>query len=98
MDQPHSTGRGGSGNIKIGPDSTSTEREQRLSTAPKASEGAFGRGGAGNIEAARALQRRQEEERARKEAEALEKARTHARAAAEAAAGSIQYPKPTRSM
>jgi Protein of unknown function (DUF3602) len=98
VDRPHSTGRGGSGNIKIGPDLTSTEREQRFSTAPKTSEAAFGRGGAGNIEAARALQRRQEEEKARKEAQAVEKARAHAKAAAEAAAGSIQYPKPTRSI
>lgn len=93
MNQLYSTGRGGSGNFKVGPDVTSTE--QRLSTAAKKPEGSFGRGGAGNIGAVKAIQRRQEvEEEAMKDALGAEKARAYAKAAAE----SIQYPKPTRSM
>ena len=95
MDQPHSTGRGGSGNFHAGPDETSTQRARRLSTSAKEDEYySFGRGGAGNIEAARASQRKMEMEKARKEAEAVEAIKAEARAAAAA----IQMPKPARSL
>jgi hypothetical protein len=91
----HSTGRGGQGNFKVGPDETSTERTRRLSTlAREDGSTTFGRGGAGNIEAAKILQRRKDEEKAKQEAVVAEKARAHAKAAAEA----IQIPKPTRSV
>jgi hypothetical protein len=91
----HSTGRGGQGNFKVGPDETSTERSRRLSTLAR-DEGSttFGRGGAGNIEAAKIVQKRKDEERVRQEAHVVEKAKAHAKAAAEA----IQVPKPTRTV
>jgi len=89
----HSTGRGGTGNFRQGPDETSTERERRLSTRPSDFESiTFGRGGAGNIEAAKILQKKKEEEQAQREAKLAEQARAHARAAVEA----LQFPKPTR--
>lgn len=90
----HSTGRGGSGNFKQGPDETSTERTRRTSTSAKDSEWAsFGRGGAGNIEAAKVQLRKKDDEKAKAEAVIIEKAKAHAKAAAEA----IQMPKPARS-
>jgi hypothetical protein len=89
----HSTGRGGSGNFKQGPDETSEERNRRLSTRPSEFENSsFGRGGAGNIEAGKVIQRKKEEEQAKKDVERAEQARAEARAAVEA----IQFPKPTR--
>lgn len=91
--QIHSTGRGGSGNFKVGPDETSAERDRRLSTAAQPAELSFGRGGAGNIEAAKALQKKKENEKMKEGALVAEKARAEAKAAAEA----IQMPKPTRS-
>lgn len=94
MNGVHSTGRGGSGNFRQGPDETSTERERRLSTRAADFDGlSAGRGGAGNIEAAKFLHRKTlEEERARRDAEAAEQARAQAQAAVDA----IQFPKPTR--
>jgi len=90
----HSTGRGGSGNFKQGPDETSTERTRRRSTSAKDLEWAsFGRGGAGNIEAAKVQLRKKDDEKAKAEAAIIEKAKAHAKAAAEA----IQVPKPARS-
>lgn len=90
----HSTGRGGSGNFQQGPDETSTERTHRTSTSAKDLEWAsFGRGGAGNIEAAKVQQRNKDEEKAKSDAAIIEKAKAHAKAAAEA----IQMPKPARS-
>jgi hypothetical protein len=96
LNQLHSTGRGGTGNFKVSPSETSTEREHRLSTTAKKPDSSIGsgRGGAGNIGAAKVLQRKDEEERARKEASVAQKARAEGQAAAE----SIQVPKPTRSM
>lgn len=54
----------------------------------------FGRGGAGNIEAAKALQKKKEQDKMKENALVAEKARAEARAAVEA----IQVPKPTRSL
>jgi Protein of unknown function (DUF3602) len=91
----HSTGRGGTGNFKVGPDETSVEFQHRLSTSAKdGGSSNFGRGGAGNIEAAKVLQRKKEEDVAKQDALVTEKARAHAKAAVE----KIQIPKPTRSM
>ena len=93
MNPPRSVGRGGSGNFQTGPDETSGERDHRLSTAAKNNDSLyFGRGGHGNIEAAKALHREMEEERAKQEALAIEKARANAKAAAK----KIQVPKPAR--
>lgn len=94
MSQPHSTGRGGTGNIKVGPNQTSNERENRLSTTAKRPEVNFGRGGVGNIEAARALTKKKEDEKAQRNALMVERARAMAMAAAEA----IQVPKPIKSV
>jgi hypothetical protein len=96
VNQLHSTGRGGTGNFKIGPDATSAERETRFSTIPKQPEEnrSFGRGGVGNIEAAKALHKKKDDDKTREEAIVAEKARAEAKAAAEA----IQIPKPSKSM
>jgi uncharacterized protein YggE len=76
------------------------EKEYRLSTTaknPNSSVGS-GRGGAGNIGAVKAMQRKEEEEQARKEARKEALIAQRAKAEAQAAAESIQVPKPTRSM
>jgi hypothetical protein len=83
-DQIHSTGRGGTGNFKVGPDETSSERDRRLSTSAQPAEISFGRGGIGNIEAAKALHRKKEEEKMKENALATENASVEAKAAAEA--------------
>jgi hypothetical protein len=90
---PHSTGRGGTGNFKVGPDETSTERTHRLSvTAQDADYTGSGRGGAGNITNKEMVQKKLEVQKGLEEQRAVEKAKASATAAAEA----IQYPKPTR--
>jgi hypothetical protein len=95
VSQLHSTGRGGSGNFKTGPGETSTERDRRLSTAPKLPDGnySFGRGGVGNIEAARALQKKTDDGKTRHDALIPGKAKAETKTPAEA----TQTPKPSKS-
>ena len=90
MNELHSTGRGGLGNLKVGEDEASISH---LSTDPKALDLGSGRGGVGNIEAAKALQHKLDEEKARKNALIAQKARKEAHAAADV----IRMPEPARS-
>ena len=63
-----------------------------MSTSAKATDSSFGRGGVGNIEAARALQRRKEEEEVKEKSSIADKTRAEEMALAE----TIQVPKPVK--